>query len=47
MSQHIVIAIAFSNPGEAGEARKALDQLDREYFELLDAVVLTRIPRAR
>jgi len=42
MSELIVIAITFDNPGDAREARKALDKLDREYFELMDAEVLTK-----
>lgn len=41
MSQLIVIAITYNNLGDAREARKALDRLDREYFDLVDAAVVT------
>jgi uncharacterized membrane protein len=37
-----LVVITFDNPGEAREARRALDKLDREYFELIDAEVITK-----
>lgn len=42
MSKLTLIALSYDNLQEAHEARKALDKLDREYFELVDAAVITR-----
>lgn len=37
-----LIVISFDGLSEAREARRALDELDHEYFDLIDAAVVTK-----
>ena len=37
-----LIVITFEGLSQARQARRALDELDREYFDLIDAAVVTK-----